>query len=164
MRFENHEAKNFTTQSLMRNHGQREFITSNPIIPSHPVMSFKCMTTPSANTATIAGRINIRTTTTPNVIFTVADGATATDLLVSAAITQWSAGAGFTKNGTGTMALTGNNTSPCHTFARHDRFLNRCMIPLTMFCRNDPNQPQSRPHAFPAKSTTIRRDFFRQPL
>jgi len=66
----------------------------------------------------------------------VADGATATDLLVGAAIRQWSAGAGFTKNGTGTMALTGNSTSPCHTFARHDRFLNRCMIPPMRFGLN----------------------------
>ena len=66
----------------------------------------------SANTATIAGGLNLRTdygafTQTVN----VADGAAATDLLISANITQASGNAGgITKTGAGTMTLSGNST------------------------------------------------------
>jgi len=42
--------------------------------------------------------------------FTVADGAAATDLLVSAAITESAAGYGISKAGAGVMSLTGANT------------------------------------------------------
>ncbi|MCW1922484.1 autotransporter-associated beta strand repeat-containing protein [Luteolibacter arcticus] len=62
----------------------------------------------SATTSTVAGRINIRQNNPGNAVaFTVADGAAATDLLVSAAITQASAGYGITKNDAGLMSLTG---------------------------------------------------------
>ena len=67
-------------------------------------------TSASAATATIAGRIRMRHDQTDNVIFTVADGAAATDLLVSAAITEAEGSVGITKAGAGTMSLTGTNT------------------------------------------------------
>ena len=62
----------------------------------------------SADTATISGRIRIRPDSSPNVTFTVADGSAATDLLVSAAITQTGISS-VTKAGPGTMKLTGEN-------------------------------------------------------
>jgi autotransporter-associated beta strand protein len=65
----------------------------------------------SANTATIGGRIRIRSDGGYSGIdFTVADGAAATDLLVSAAITEAGGAVGITKNGSGTMVLSGNNS------------------------------------------------------
>lgn len=64
----------------------------------------------SASTATIAGRIRMRSDNGySGVSFTVADGAAATDLLVGAALTQNSAGLGISKNGPGLMALTSAN-------------------------------------------------------
>ena len=64
----------------------------------------------SANSATISGRINLRNDggyTTA--VFNVQEGAAATDLLVSAAMTQ-SDPVGITKNGAGTMELSGVNS------------------------------------------------------
>lgn len=67
-------------------------------------------TSPSASTATISGRINLRDDGGySSAIFNVHNGSAITDLLVSAAITQNSA-VGITKNGTGTMELTGTNS------------------------------------------------------
>jgi autotransporter-associated beta strand protein len=62
-------------------------------------------TNASANTATIGGRLGLRTSVTMN----VADGATATDLLVSSAITEQFGNYGITKSGAGTMVLSGSN-------------------------------------------------------
>ena len=65
----------------------------------------------SAASATIGGRIRIRSDGGYSGIdFTVADGAAATDLLVSAAITEANGAVGITKNGSGTMLLSGNNS------------------------------------------------------
>ena len=64
----------------------------------------------AANTAIISGRINLRGDGGySSAVFNVADGSAATDLLVSAAITQ-SANVGITKNGAGTMVLSGANS------------------------------------------------------
>jgi autotransporter-associated beta strand protein len=59
----------------------------------------------SANTATVAGRFGLRTSVTMN----VAEGAAATDLLVSSAITEVFGSFGITKSGAGTMVLSGSN-------------------------------------------------------
>jgi len=68
-------------------------------------------TNAAATSAEIAGRINIRNDNSyTGISFTVADGAAATDLLVSAAITQAAAGLGITKAGAGLMSLTGVNS------------------------------------------------------
>jgi autotransporter-associated beta strand protein len=68
-------------------------------------------TNTSANTATIGGRIRMRADGgATGINFTVDDGAAATDLLVSAAVTEASAGLGITKDGAGTMVLSGTNT------------------------------------------------------
>ena len=68
-------------------------------------------TNASANTATIGGRIRMRPDSAyRGISFTVAEGAAATDLLVSAAVTEASGGMGITKGGAGTMLLTGANT------------------------------------------------------
>jgi len=67
-------------------------------------------TNASADTATIGGRIRMRADGgATGIIFNVADGAAATDLLVSAAITEASGGMSITKNGAGTMVLSGAN-------------------------------------------------------
>lgn len=71
----------------------------------------------SADSATISGRIRIRPDSSPNVTFTVADGAAATDLLVSAAITQTGTSS-VTKAGPGTMKLTGENSYSSHTIVQ----------------------------------------------
>jgi autotransporter-associated beta strand protein len=64
----------------------------------------------SSNSATIGGRIRIRADGDySGVSFNVEDGAAATDLLVSAAVTEASAGRGITKFGAGNMTLTGSN-------------------------------------------------------
>lgn len=64
----------------------------------------------SATTSTIAGRLHLRNDNgNTNVVFTVEDGAAATDLLISAAITQ-NAAVGITKTGAGVMSLSGANT------------------------------------------------------
>ncbi|MFO1524113.1 MAG: autotransporter-associated beta strand repeat-containing protein, partial [Kiritimatiellia bacterium] len=57
-------------------------------------------------TATIAGRINIRTDAATNFRANVADGTSATDLLVTAAITQSSSSGVLAKLGGGTMEIT----------------------------------------------------------
>jgi beta-galactosidase len=68
-------------------------------------------TSASPDTATIGGRIRIRNDGGyTGIAFSVADGEAATDLLVSAAITEASGGLGITKSGTGTMELAGTNT------------------------------------------------------
>jgi autotransporter-associated beta strand protein len=59
-------------------------------------------------TSTIAGRIRNRVEQNPTISFTVDDGAQATDLLVSAAITQTGTTT-ISKSGSGTMLLTGAN-------------------------------------------------------
>ena len=68
-------------------------------------------TNASADTATIAGRIRIRADGGySGISFDVADGAASTDLLVSAAINEANGTVGITKNGAGTMELTGTNS------------------------------------------------------
>jgi fibronectin-binding autotransporter adhesin len=62
-------------------------------------------------TATIAGRINIRTDSATNFRANVADGASATDLLVTAAFTQSSASGVLAKLGVGTMEITSTGNS-----------------------------------------------------
>ena len=83
---------------------------------------------------------------------------------VSAAITQWSAGAGFTKNGTGTMALTGNNTSPCHTFDRHDRFFESVHDSPHNVLPKRPKSAAKPPARLPRKKHNNSKGLFRQPL
>lgn len=64
----------------------------------------------SAATSTIAGKITLRSdNANTNVDFTVADGAAANDLTVSAAMGQ-TGSVGITKLGSGTMILSGANT------------------------------------------------------
>jgi len=64
----------------------------------------------SASTATISGSVNLRGDGGyNNAVFNVADGTAATDLLVSAAVTESNGSVGITKNGAGTMVLTGAN-------------------------------------------------------
>jgi|LakMenEpi03Aug12_release.lakeMendotaPanAssembly.Ray.scaffolds.fasta_scaffold28036_2 autotransporter-associated beta strand protein len=73
-------------------------------------------TVASSGTSVIAGRINLRGDALPGRIlnFTVADGAAATDLLVSAAITEpdqaEQRNAGIAKLGPGTLTLSGSNS------------------------------------------------------
>jgi len=66
------------------------------------------VTNPTAE-AVIAGRINMRTDNTAST-YTVADGAIANELLLSAAMGESSASIGFTKTGAGVMTLTGTNS------------------------------------------------------
>jgi autotransporter-associated beta strand protein len=67
-------------------------------------------TNASASTATIGGRIRIRADGGyTGISFNVADGAASEDLSVSAAVTEASGGLGITKNGAGTMVLSGTN-------------------------------------------------------
>lgn len=63
----------------------------------------------SANTAVVSGRLNFRADNSNKFVATVADGAAATDLLVSAAITH--TGVGIFKLGPGTMEMTGGATA-----------------------------------------------------
>jgi MYXO-CTERM domain-containing protein len=68
-------------------------------------------TNASADTATIGGRIRIRADGGySGISFNVANGAAATDLLVSAAINEANGTVGISKSGDGTMELTGNNS------------------------------------------------------
>ncbi|MCB1130425.1 MAG: autotransporter-associated beta strand repeat-containing protein, partial [Verrucomicrobiae bacterium] len=62
----------------------------------------------SATTSTISGYVVLRSGNSPTV--TVADGAAATDLLISGAISQGDGPAGITKAGAGLLALGGANT------------------------------------------------------
>ena len=65
----------------------------------------------SANTATISGTLNLRGDGGySGLSVSVADGAAATDLLISANITQLYGNLGITKSGAGTMVLSGNNS------------------------------------------------------
>ena len=65
----------------------------------------------ATNTAEIGGRIRIREDGGyAGITFNVGNGSAATDLLVSAAITEASAGRGITKSGSGTMVLSGTNS------------------------------------------------------
>ncbi|MCB1131771.1 MAG: autotransporter-associated beta strand repeat-containing protein, partial [Verrucomicrobiae bacterium] len=85
--------------------------TSDPNGPQLEWNRTNLTTLASTNTATIAGRIRMRNEGGyPGITFTVADGPATTDLLVSAAITEASAGLGITKAGAGTMKLAGANT------------------------------------------------------
>ena len=94
-----------TGGTLQSNNG-----TSNPNGPQLEWNRSSVTTLASANTATIGGRIRIRGDAGYTAVsFNVADGAAATDLLVSAAITEASPGLGITKSGSGKMTLTGSN-------------------------------------------------------
>jgi len=65
----------------------------------------------SADTATVAGGLSLRTDFGAfTQMIDVADGAAATDLLISANINQVTAAGGITKSGAGTMVLSGTNT------------------------------------------------------
>jgi autotransporter-associated beta strand protein len=65
----------------------------------------------SSGTASITGRINLRGDGGySNAVFDVANGSAATDLLVSAAVTEEYGSVGITKNGAGTMELSGGNS------------------------------------------------------
>lgn len=67
-------------------------------------------TAASSSTASISGRINLRNDGSyTGAVFNVEDGSAATDLRVSAAITE-SGSVGITKNGPGTMELSGSNS------------------------------------------------------
>ncbi|TAE74427.1 MAG: hypothetical protein EAZ65_01775 [Verrucomicrobia bacterium] len=95
-----------TGGTLQSNNG-----TSNANGPQLEWNRTSVTTLASADTATIGGRIRMRPDLGYSGIgFTVADGAAATDLLVSAAITEASGGMGLVKNGEGTMTLSGTNT------------------------------------------------------
>ncbi|MCB1133098.1 MAG: autotransporter-associated beta strand repeat-containing protein, partial [Verrucomicrobiae bacterium] len=84
--------------------------TSDPNGPQLEWVNADVTTLASADTATIGGRIRMRADGgATGITFTVADGDAATDLLVSAAITQASSGMVITKNGLGTMVLSGAN-------------------------------------------------------
>jgi len=64
----------------------------------------------SSSSALISGRINLRGDGgNSEEIFNVANGSAATDLLVSAAITEANGSVGITKNGAGTMVMSGNS-------------------------------------------------------
>jgi autotransporter-associated beta strand protein len=85
--------------------------TSDPNGPQLEWNRTSVITHGSAETATIAGRIRMRNEGSDSgITFAVADGSAATDLLVSAALTEASGGMGITKYGPGTMTLTGTNT------------------------------------------------------
>ncbi len=84
--------------------------TSNPNGPQLEWNRSSVTTLASADTATIGGRIRIRGDAGYTAVsFNVADGAAATDLLVSAAITEASPVLGITKSGAGKLTLTGSN-------------------------------------------------------
>ncbi|MEO5715437.1 MAG: autotransporter-associated beta strand repeat-containing protein [Luteolibacter sp.] len=82
--------------------------TSNLTLDANSSVS----TLASSSSSNIGGRVILRGDNGSNINFTVADGAASTDLLVSAAITNKPAfpTAGFTKLGSGVMALTGAST------------------------------------------------------
>jgi len=66
----------------------------------------------SADSATIAGRIRIRGEQNSTISFTVAEGAAAADLLVTAYVTESQGGCGIAKSGAGTMVL---SRTPAYT-------------------------------------------------
>jgi fibronectin-binding autotransporter adhesin len=96
---------NMTGGTLQSNNG-----VSNANGPQLEWINSNVTTNASADTATIGGRIRMRADGgAPGITFIVADGAAATDLLVSAAITEASGGRSITKTGAGTMVLSGAN-------------------------------------------------------
>ena len=95
-----------TGGTLQSNNG-----TSDPNGPQLEWNRTSVTTLASPDTATIGGRIRMRSDIGyTGISFNVADGAAATDLLVSAAITEASGGLGITKSGAGTMTLSGSNS------------------------------------------------------
>lgn len=97
---------NMTGGTLQSNGG-----VSNANGPQLEWINSTVNTSASADTATIGGRIRMRGDGgAAGIVFNVADGAATTDLLVSAAITEaWDPGRSITKNGAGTMVLSGAN-------------------------------------------------------
>ena len=96
---------NMTGGTLQSNSG-----ASNASGPQLEWNNTNVTTNASATTATIGGRINLRTDNgATGITFNVADGAAATDLKVSAAITQTGAQA-LVKQGAGSMLLSGANS------------------------------------------------------
>jgi autotransporter-associated beta strand protein len=96
---------NMTGGTLQSNNG-----VSNANGPQLEWINSNVTTNASADTATIGGRIRMRADGgAPGITFNVADGTAATDLLVSAAITEASGGRSITKTGAGTMVLSGAN-------------------------------------------------------
>lgn len=96
---------NMTGGTLQSNNG-----TSDPNGPQLEWNYSSVTTHASADTATIGGRIRVRADGGyGGISFDVADGAAATDLLVSAAVTEASGGMGIAKSGAGTMVLSGSN-------------------------------------------------------
>jgi autotransporter-associated beta strand protein len=76
-------------------------------------------TNASASTATLGGRIRMRADGgATGILFNVGDGVAASDLLISAAVTEASGGMGITKSGAGTMTLSSvaNNYTGVTTF------------------------------------------------
>ncbi len=97
---------NMTGGTLQSNNG-----VSDPNGPQLEWNWASVTTNASADTATIGGRIRIRADGGySGISFNVADGAAASDLLVSAAVTKASGGLGITKSGAGTMELSGSNS------------------------------------------------------
>ncbi|TAE77152.1 MAG: hypothetical protein EAZ84_05140, partial [Verrucomicrobia bacterium] len=94
-----------TGGTLQSNNG-----TSDPNGPQLEWNRCSVATLASGNTATIGGRIRIRGDADyAAVSFNVEEGAAATDLLVSAALTEATSGRGITKSGAGKMAVSGSN-------------------------------------------------------
>ncbi|TAE93311.1 MAG: hypothetical protein EAZ81_00435 [Verrucomicrobia bacterium] len=78
----------------------------------------------SADMAVISGRINLRGDGgNNNETFNVADGSAATDLLISAAITQDFGSVGITKAGTGTLELSGANLFTGNTIVQQGQLV-----------------------------------------
>jgi autotransporter-associated beta strand protein len=78
----------------------------------------------SADMAVISGRINLRGDGgNNNETFNVADGSAATDLLISAAITQDFGSVGITKAGTGTLELSGANLYTGNTIVQQGQLV-----------------------------------------
>ena len=95
-----------TGGTLQSNNG-----TSDPNGPQLEWNRTNVATLASADTATIAGRIRIRGDAGyPGLSMDVADGAAATDLLVSAAITEATGGLTLVKSGAGKMVVAGSNS------------------------------------------------------
>ena len=97
---------NLTGSTLQSNSG-----VSNPSGPQLEWNRTSVTTLASATSSTIGGRINIRGDNGYTTVdLTVADGAAATDLAITAAITEAAGGRGIAKHGPGTMVLSGNNS------------------------------------------------------
>ena len=100
---------NLTGGELRSNGGISDTITENYFEWGNNTVN----TLASANTSTISGRLRVRADVTTNMTFNVANGTAATDLLVSAAITQTNhiggTHVGITKSGAGKMVLSAPN-------------------------------------------------------